>query len=343
MTHATSQAPAGQRNRQWLLVDRPVGVPGPKHFDLVTKPMPSIPEGGFLVRNVYISIDAAQRGYVNDEQNYLPPLPLGSVMRSLAVGRVVESRNAEVRVGEHLYGWFGWQDYCAALPSSILRRVDETQAPLSAAAGLLGINGLAAYLAMTEVGRPSPGDTVFVTVAAGAVGSLAGQIARLMGCRVVGTAGTTAKIERCSAEFGYDCCLDYRSADFAAALRTACPAGIDVFFDNSGGPVADLVIRHMNAFGRVVQCGTIATTSWSPAPQGPRLEREILARRLRVEGFVVFDHAARFDRAAARLAHLHSLNLLRCREEISEGLERAPQALADLYAGLNSGKLLVRV
>jgi NADPH-dependent curcumin reductase CurA len=342
MTDRDVDGAAAHINRQWILQTRPVGVPEPQHFALVHSTVPRIEPGEFLVQNVYLSVDAAQRGYVNDENNYVPPLPLGSVMRALAVGRVIESRNPDFAVGQHLYGWFGWQDFCAARASLVLRRVAENDAPLSAAAGLFGINGLAAYLGLTDVARPRPGDTLFVTVSAGAVGSIVGQLGRLMGCTVIGTAGTDAKAQRCTAELGYDHCLNYRSPGLEAAIRTACPRGVDVFFDNSGGPVADLVIRHMNPFGRVLQCGTIATTSWAPPPTGPRIEREILARRLCVQGFVVFDHAARFDHAVARLAQLLARGQLRYREDILEGFAQAPQALADLYAGKNSGKTLVK-
>lgn len=329
-------------NRQIVLTRRPVGVPQPEHFELQCHPLPALGEGEMLIENHYLSVDPAQRGYVNDENNYAPPLPLGAVMRAMAVGRVLASRHADYAVGDYWYGWFGWQDYCIATPAALLRRVDPQQAPLSTGAGLLGINGLTAYLALHDIGRPQPGETVLVSAAAGAVGSIVGQLARQAGARPVAIVGSAEKGRRCVEDYGYEAWLDYHQP-IEAALRDACPRGIDVFFDNTGGDIADAVLRQMALFGRVIQCGTLATASWLPAPQGPRAEREILTRRLRIEGFVIFDHQRRFDATAARLAALLAAGQLRYAEDISEDLAQAPQALVDVYAGRNRGKRLIRL
>lgn len=331
-----------RENRQVVLVSRPVGVPRPEHFRVESHFMLEVEEGQFLVRNLYLSVDPAQRGYVNDEDNYVPPVPLGGVMRAMAVGEVVESRHPDFQEGEFLYGWFGWQDYCVAGPEDLLRRLDSAQAPLSAGAGVLGINGLTAWLALNDIGRIQSGDTVVVTAAAGAVGSLAGQLAKLKGCRTVAIVGAESKGRVCMERYGYDAYVDYHT-DIGAELEKACPEGVDVFFDNVAGPIADTIIRRMNPFGRVVQCGTMSIPVWVPAPMGPRIEREILTRRLRIEGFVIFDHKSRFDTAAAELTTLISEGRLRYDEDIVDGLEEAPKALLDVYEGRNRGKKLIRL
>lgn len=329
-------------NRQVILVSRPVGVPDPRHFEVKTSPLAALQEEQFLVENIYLSVDPAQRGYVNEENNYSPALPLGAVMRAMAVGRVAESRHPDFEVGEYLYGWFGWQDYWIGGAEGLLRRVDPSQAPLSAGAGLLGINGLTAWLALHEIGRPKAGDTVVVTAAAGAVGSLVGQLAKLAGCRTVAVVGSDEKGELCLSRYGYDAYVNYRHP-LDEALALACPSGIDLFFDNVAGSIADTLIRHMNVFGRVVQCGTMSIPVWIPPPQGPRMQREILTRRLRIEGFVIFDHIARFDEAAAALAQLLKSGKLQYDEDIETDLALAPQALVDVYEGRNRGKKLIRL
>lgn len=329
-------------NRQIVLIKRPVGVPQPEHFELRSSLLSPLTGGQFLVENLYLSVDPAQRGYVNDENNYSPPVPLGQVMRGMAVGRVVESRHPHYKSGEYLYGWFGWQDYWMGGPEGVLRRVDPTQAPVSAGAGLLGINGLTAWLALHDIGRPKPTDTVVVSAAAGAVGSLVGQLARLAGCRTVAIVGSDEKGRQCLDRYGYDAFINYHQP-LDEALAHACPDGVDLYFDNVAGPIADAVIRQLNLFGRVVQCGTMSIPAWIPPPQGPRIEREILTRRLRIEGFVIFDHIARFDEAAARLAALLNEGKLHYDEDIEHDIELAPQALVSVYEGRNKGKKLIKL
>ncbi len=329
-------------NRQIVLKSRPIGVPEPHHFELVSRDVPALAAGEFLVENLYLSIDPAQRGYVNDENNYVAPVAIGAVMRALAVGRVISSECSQVKTGEHLYGWFGWQDYCVGRPDAILRRVDPQQASLAAAAGTLGINGLTAFIALQDIGKPRAGETVLVTAGAGAVGSIVGQLAKRCGCRTVAVVGSDAKGAQCLTEFGYDAFVNHHHV-LSDALHAACPGGIDVFFDNVAGEVADVIMGRMNPFGRVIQCGTVSIASWMPPPQGPRIQREILTRRLRMEGFVIFDHVARFDAVAAELAALLKAGALLTREDIETQLERAPAALLDVYNGRNVGKKLVRL
>ncbi|MGQ0698876.1 MAG: NADP-dependent oxidoreductase [Panacagrimonas sp.] len=330
------------QNRQIVLKSRPVGIPQPEHFKLKTGPVPELRDGEFLVENHYLSVDPAQRGYVNDESNYAPPVPIGAVMRAMAVGKVVASKHADYRVGEFVYGWFGWQDYCVGTKASILRRVDPNQAPLSTGAGLLGINGLTAYLALHDIGQPKPDATVLVTAAAGAVGSIVGQLAKQVGARPVAVVGSDEKGRQCLAEYGYDAYINYKQP-LEAALREACPKGVDVFFDNTGGEIADIVYGQMALFGRVVQCGTMSIASWVPTPIGPRKDREILTRRLRVEGFVIFDHIERYDETAAKLAKMLADGTLRYAEDIGTEIAEAPQALVDIYSGRNKGKKLIKL
>lgn len=328
------------QNRQLLLAQRPTGVPGPEHFQLASSQVPAPGPGQILVRNLLLSVDPAQRGYANDEGNYAPPVALGTVMRALAVGKVVASEDPAHPVGQVVYGWFGWQELCLCDASAVLRVVSPSRLPLSANAGLLGINGLTAWLALHDIGQPKPGQTVLVTAAAGAVGSIVGQLARAAGCRVIAVVGSAEKGQCCVRRYGYDAWVNYHD-DLATAIPAVAPDGIDIFFDNVGGPIADSVINQMNLFGRVIQCGTLATQSWVPAPQGPRVEREVLTRRLRMQGFVIFDHQARFAEVAERLRCMAETGLLQHDADVVTGLENAPQALVDVYAGRNKGKKLV--
>ena len=331
------------RNRQVLLVRRPEGIPSPADFEIVDAPAPVLSEGEFRVRNLFLSVDPAQRGWASAEANYSTPIALGTTMRSLALGVVEESRTTDVAVGETLYGWFGWQHQCVATPDRILRRVAPHGLPVSAGASLLGITGLTAMLALTRLGTPRPGETVLVSTAAGSVGSLVGQIARNLGCRVVGLTGSNEKVGRCTADYGYDAAINYQAGGLKEAVAAACPSGVDVFFDNTGGEMLDTALRLMNVRGRVIQCGTAATKSWADQPTGPRVEREILTRRLIWQGFVIFDHVAEFDATASQLAEWARQGKIRYDEEILDGIEQAPASILDLYSGKNSGKRLIRL
>jgi hypothetical protein len=330
-------------NRRIVLAERPAGVPGTAHFQRADQAIGTPEEGQFLVRNHYLSIDPAQRGWVNASANYADPVPIGGVMRSLAVGRVEVSRNARFPVGEFLYGWFGWQDYCLATESVVLARVQLKNGPPSSGLGIYGISGLTAVLALAEIARPQAGETVLVSTAAGAVGSVVGQIARRGGCRVVGLTGSDDKVRRCVAEFGYHAALNYRLGLGRERLQALCPQGVDVFFDNTSGDIADAVWPLMNMRGRVVQCGTAAVGGWDPPPLGPRRERAVLTKRLRHEGFIVFDHLARFQSVIEQLAGWSKEGAIVFHEDIEAGLDRAPAALAAIYRGENRGKKIIQI
>ena len=345
MRHRPTDIPSYQLpdfNRQVRLVRRPTGIPQAEDFAIATAAIPVPGTGEFLVRNLYLSADPAQRGWASAEANYAAPVPLGGPMRALAIAVVVESKEPDFAAGTFLYGWFDWQDYAVADASMVVLRADKPL-PLSAFASLLGINGLTAYLALTELGRPQAGDTLLVSTAAGAVGGFVGQIGRILGCKPFGLTGEDRKVRRCVDRYGYDAAINYKKADLEQALVMMAPGGFDIYFDNTGGAILDAALRHMRIRGRVVQCGTASVSDWTAHPMGPRNEREVLTRRLTWSGFVLFDHAARYGEAADRLAHWYLEGRLAYDEDIAPDIAAAPGAIAALYRGENAGKKLIYV
>jgi hypothetical protein len=333
-----------QVNRQVRLKARPSAIPEAAHFEIVSAPVPELQAGQVLVRNRYLSVDPAMRGWVSAVANYAKPVGIGEVMRARAVGEVVASRHPDYREGERLVGWFGWQDYAVTAGAGIIRRVSETDIPLSAALGVLGMNGLTAYFGLLDIGAPKPGETVVVSTAAGAVGAAVGQIAKIKGCRTVGIAGGPVKTRLCREEFGYDAAIDYKAADdLDAALAAACPKGVDIYFDNTSGRISDTVLRHINKNARIIICGTASLSSWDPWPTGPRIERHLLVKTARMQGLLVFDYEQRTEEAVPVLAAWVREGKLRYREDILDGLDQAPGAIAGLYRGENLGKRLIKL
>jgi NADPH-dependent curcumin reductase CurA len=331
-------------NRQVRLKARPDGIPQAAHFEIVESAVPAIGEGQFLVRNRFLSVEPAMRGWVSAVANYSTPVGIGEVMRAFAAGEVIASRHQDYGVGDAVTGMLGWQDYAVSDGRSITRKVREGDLPLSLSLGVLGLNGITAYFGLLDIGRPKPGDTVLVSTASGAVGSCVGQIAKLAGCRTVGIAGGPEKTRLCRDEFGYDAAIDYKATnDLEGALATACPNGVDVYFDNTAGAISDAVLRRLAIGARIVVCGTASVASWEPPPSGPRVERHILVKRARMQGLLVFDYASRFEEAIARLADWVRAGTLRYREDILDGLAHAPGAIAGLYRGENLGKRLIRL
>ena len=330
-------------NRQVRLKSRPSGIPQAEHFEIVEAPVPDPEDGQVLVRNIYLSVEPAMRGWVSAVDNYSEPVALGAVMRSLAVGRVEESRHPDFHPGDYVTGMFGWQDYAAVEGKAIQRKVVRTGLPISTSLGVLGLNGLTAYFALLEIGQPKPGETVVVSTAAGAVGSCVGQIAKIKGCRSVGIAGGPDKVRMCREEFRYDSAVDYKAEDFEPALAAACPGGVDVYFDNTAGRISDSVMHRINLGARVVICGTASVASWDPIPQGPRVERHLLVKRARMQGFLIFDYAQRFPEALQELEGWVRAGQVHFREDILDGIEEAPGSIAGLYRGENLGKRLIRI
>jgi len=328
-------------NRQILLGRRPDGIPLEADFMRREASIPEIAHGQFLVRNLYLSVDPAQRGWASDVSNYSTAVQIGDVMRALAVGAIVDSKNPAFPAGAYVYGWFGWQDYAAASANDVLTAFAAPVAPLSAYAGLFGINGLTADISLSRYGHVAPGDTVLVSTAAGAVGSLVCQLAKAAGAYVVGLTGSDAKCRKLLDVYGLDRALNYHVPDLDEGIAAAAPEGVNLFFDSTGGPVLDMVLRRMAVAGRLIQCGTASIASWSPLPLGPRNEREILTRRLSWNGFVVFDHLSEFNAAISRLQHRMAAGQLHFEEHILQDFGQSAGALELLYSGRNEGKLLV--
>ena len=328
---------------QVILAKRPEGIPQAEHFQIVQTVVPALTDGQVLVRNMYWSVEPAMRGWVNAVGNYAEPVALGAVMRSFTAGVVEASRDTGLPVGTWVTGLFGWQTHAVVAASSVTRRIPDRDLPLSTALGILGINGAAAHHGLLTVGQPRAGDTVVASTAAGAVGSCVGQIAKIKGCRTVGITGGETKRQLCLNTFGFDAAVDYKAPDFAEQLASACPNGVDVYFDNTAGAISDSVLTHLNRGARVVVCGTASVANWDPVPLGPRVERHLLVKRARMEGFVIFDHTDAEPAALAELAQWLREGRLRYLEEVLDGVDKAPDAIAGLYRGDNLGKRLIKV
>jgi len=328
-------------NTQWVLASRPVGMVAASNFERREVPVPEPAEGELLVHNLYLSLDPAMRGWISDARSYMPPVAIGEVMRGGCVAEVLDSRHAAFSPGELVFGMFGWQDYAVSEGTGVLR-VPEDVGP-TLALGALGWTSLTAYFGLAEIGKPAPGETVVVSGAAGATGSVVGQLARLRGARVIGIAGGPEKCDWVTRELGFDAAIDYRSEDVRARLKEQCPDGIDVYWDNVGGEILEAALGRLAVHARVVYCGAISSYNASSPPPGPRNYMQVLIRRARVEGFLVFDYVDRIDEALAELVPLVRSGQLRYREDIREGLDSAPAALGDLFTGANDGKLIVRV
>lgn len=330
-------------NRRVVLAARPVGVPTPADFRLVEAPVPEPGPGEFLVRGIYLSVDPYMRGRMSEQKSYVRSVGIGEVMEGGVVGEVVRSQHPGFAPGEIVEGRFGWQEHAVSNGRGV-RKVDPALAPISTALGVLGMPGLTAYFGLLEVGRPKPGETVVVSAASGAVGGLVGQLAKLHGCRAVGLAGSDAKVDHLVRELGYDAGVNYKTVpDLDRALEAACPGGVDVYFDNVGGRITEAVSRHVNAFARIAVCGLISQYNLVEPELAPRNERFVLVNRVRIQGFIVFDFAERYPEGLGQMAEWLRAGKLRYREDVVDGLERAPEALIGLLQGRNFGKALVRL
>lgn len=330
-------------NRQCVLTSRPAGVAQANDFAIAETASAPIGDGQIRVRNQYLSVEPAMRGWIADKGNYAAPVAIGAVMRALAAGVVTETRHADYPVGQAVVGWFGWQEEAVVGADAVVRKIAETDLPLSLSLGVLGINGVTAHLALTGIGDPRAGETLLVSTAAGAVGSVVGQIGKLIGCRTVGITGGAEKVRLCRERFGYDAAVDYKADDFEAALAEACGDGVNVYFDNTAGAISDAAIPHLAIGARVVVCGTASIDRWDPWPQGARVERHLLIKRARMQGFVLFDHMDRYEESVAALADWVRAGKIAYEEDVLEGIEACPDALAGLYRGENRGKRIIRL
>ncbi len=331
------------KNRQWLLARRPTGSIGPADFRLSEVDIPEPNEGEILVRNHYLSCDPTQRGWMARD-TYMPAMPVGDVIRSFAGGEVVRSRDPRFEPGQHVQGLFGWQDYAVVKQSDAIPIFSiPSEFPITTGLSALGLTGLTAYFGLLDVGRAKQGETVVVSGAAGATGSAVGQIARILGCRVVGIAGGKEKCRYLTSELGFDAAIDYKSENLVTALRRSCPNGIDVYFDNVGGPILDAALAFLALRGRVVICGAISTYNDEALAPGPKNYINLLVRRGRMEGFLVLDYVHRTAEAIAALSGWLREGKLKDRVDVVEGFENAPAALGRLFTGENLGKQLVKI
>lgn len=329
-------------NRVVRVLRRARGIPTPDLFQVLDEPLPALPQGGVIVKVLYASVDPSMRGWLNAESNY-SNVPDGAIMRAHGVGEILASDAPAWPVGTVVYGFLGWAQVAAVPASDLLWPIDTRMAPTTAWLASLGLNGLAAWMGFSSLGRPRAGETVLVSTAAGAVGGVVGQLAAAAGVRAVGITGGADKVQLATEALGYAAAIDYKATpDLSHAIGQACPAGIDIFFDNTGGAIADAVFPHLKVGARVAQCGTASVASWQPVPLGPRRERDVLTKRLSWHGFIVFDYPEKVEQGLAELKALHAQGKLSDRVEVLEGLDEAPGSIARLYRGENRGRLLIR-
>jgi NADPH-dependent curcumin reductase CurA len=329
-------------NRQLVLRQRPKGLLAPGDLELVETPVPELNEGQALARMKYLSLDPTMRVWMATD-SYLPAVPIGEVMRSFGFAEIVESKSPEYKKGDKVVGLTGLQDYTVVLPGDQRRFQKVPNIPFlsdTAFLGVLGLTGLAAFFGM-EIAAPKKGETLVVSAAAGATGSIAGQIGKINGCRVVGIAGTDDKCKWLTEELGFDVAVNYKQADWKEKLRAATPQGIDIDFENVGGEVMQEVLSRMNLFGRVVLCGLIS--SYTKVDPGMASFQLALVKRLRIQGFIVIDFASRFTEAATKLGQWKMFGKIKDRETVVEGLEKAPEAINILFTGGNTGKLILKI
>jgi len=329
-------------NHQFRLAARPVGMPKRSDWTYAEEHIREPGEGEFLVKILYISLDPAMRGWMNESRSYIPPVGIGEVMRAGAVGRVMASKNPAFAPGDYVYGGFGVQEYAISNGKGITK-VDSRVAPLPVFLGTLGMPGMTAYFGLLDTGQPKSGETVVVSGAAGAVGMVVGQIAKIKGCRVVGIAGGPEKCNYIKKELNFDAAIDYKSEDLKKALQNNCPKGVDVYFDNVGGEILDAVLTQLARGARIVICGAISQYNNTTPVKGPSNYLSLLVNRATMKGMLVLDYAERYGEAAREMAGWMKAGQLKSREDIVEGFETFPETLLKLFKGENTGKLVLNV
>jgi NADPH-dependent curcumin reductase CurA len=327
-------------NHQFQLAARPVGLPKPSDWSYVEQPVPEPGDGEALVKVRYVSLDPAMRGWMNDARSYIPPVGIGEVMRALGAGEVIASNHPDLAVGDHVTGLLGVQEYAVAHGNALIK-VDTSLAPLPVYLSTLGMPGMTAYFGLLDIGRPEAGETVVVSGAAGAVGGVVGQIAKLKGCRVVGIAGGAEKCAHVVEQLGFDAAIDYKAQDVGAALGEHCPKGIDVYFDNVGGEILDAALAHLARGARVIICGAISQYNATDAVRGPSNYLSLLVNHASMTGFVVSDYGERYAQGAQEMAGWLAAGKLISREDMATGLESFPDTLLRLFSGENTGKLVL--
>ena len=338
---------ASLTNRQVRLAQRPVGLPTRENWSFTTEPVTEPAEGGVLVKTLSLSLDPAMRGWMNDAKSYIAPVGIGEVMRAGGIGKVIASHHPDFAVGDLVSAVLGVQEYMTIAQDQLKRaslfRIDSRLGTIGQWLNVLGMPGMTAYFGLLDIGQPRPGETVVVSGAAGAVGQTVGQLAKIMGCRVVGIAGGPAKCEWVVKELGFDACIDYKAGNLKTALKEQCPQGVDIYFDNVGGEILDDVLARLARGARIIICGAISQYNNTTPVQGPKNYLSLLVNRARMQGMVVFDYADRFPIAVGELAgHLRG-GRMKSKEDVVQGLENFPEALNKLFNGENFGKLMLQV
>ena len=333
-------------NQQYRLAARPVGLPKPQDWSFDSSPIPELSDGEMLVKVQYLSLDPAMRGWMNEGKSYIRPVAIGEVMRAGGAGTVIASRSPKFQVGDTVCGGTGVQQYWAGAAddkTAAFYKVDTNKAPLPKYLNALGMPGMTAYFGLLEVGLPKAGETVVVSGAAGAVGQTVGQVAKHKGCRVVGIAGGPEKCAFVVNELGFDACIDYKNDSLKDGLKTHCPSGVDIYFDNVGGEILDAVLTRINLRARIIICGAISQYNNTTPVKGPANYLSLLVNRARMEGIVVFDYADRYQVGVTQMAQWMQEGSFKTREDIVHGLENFPDALLMLFEGKNFGKLILEV
>lgn len=330
-------------NRQWRLATRPVGLIKESDFEWSEEPVPTPGEGEILVRNNYLSLDPTNRGWLYEKETYLPPVAIGEVMRGITIGAVEQSRNASFQEGTLVQGLLGWQDYALTDGTGLTTLPKESSIPLTAYFGLLGHIGLTAYFGLLDIGKPKAGETLVVSAAAGAVGSLVGQIGKIKGCRVIGIAGSEEKCRWLEDELGFDAAINYKTEPVLESLKKHCPDGIDIYFDNVGGEILDAVLSLINLRSRIVLCGMISQYNAVEPVPGPYNLVNLIMKRARIEGFIVLDYMNRAQEVIGDIGKWFAEGKIQYRVDVVDGLENAPRAINKLFDGSNKGKLIVKV
>lgn len=330
------------KNAQFKLAARPIGLPKTSDWTFEETAVPEPREGELLVKTLYISLDPAMRGWMNEGKSYIRPVAIGEVMRAGTVGRVIASRNPAFKEGDHVAGTDGVQAY-AVSDGRGYHKIDPKLAPLPKYLGVLGMPGMTAYFGLLDVCTPKEGEIVVVSGAAGAVGQIVGQIAKIKGCKAVGIAGGKDKCDFVTRELGFDACVDYKGGDLKAGLKQACPDGVDIYFDNVGGDMLDVLLTRIRMKARIAICGAISQYNNTAPAKGPSNYMSLLVNRARMEGFVVFDYTRRYGEAARAMGQWMAEGKLKSREDIVDGIEKFPETLLKLFSGENFGKLMIRV
>jgi hypothetical protein len=330
-------------SREIHLRRRPVGIPQEDDFELVEVPVPKPEDGELLVRNIYMSVDPYMRGRMDEYESYVAPFQLGAVMSGGVVGQVVEAKNESFNVGDYVLSDQGWREYFTTNGSSLLK-IDPSIAPIQSFLGIVGMPGLTAYVGLLDIGQPKEGETVFVSAAAGAVGSVACQIAKIKGCRVVGSAGSQEKVDWLTGEVGVDAAFNYKEVGkLVPELKKHCPDGIDIYFENVGGEHLEAALHLMNNYGRLVMCGSISDYNDTKPPSGPRNLGYVVTKRLTLKGFIISDHFDQLLQFYSDMRGWIEAGTMKRRETIHEGIENAPKAFIGLFQGTNIGKMLVKI